>query len=165
MELLNNTGMLTGYTLGMDPDGRECLVVVVKGTFAIPRDKTQKAELIEDQCPIVEADSFVGEPGFSSPLFESDYAPVKHKCDVTLVGSAYAPGGRAVDMVRVGFTVGQLSKELHVLGDRHWTAGLSEYVPSQAVPFERRAFSYDIAFGGVDNFQSVAQMLDYLASR
>lgn len=36
MELLNATGMPAGYTLGMQPDGRELLVVAVKGTFTIP---------------------------------------------------------------------------------------------------------------------------------
>ena len=36
MELLNATKMTAGYTMGMRPDGRELLVVVVKGTFAIP---------------------------------------------------------------------------------------------------------------------------------
>ena len=35
MELLNATGMQAGYTMGMQPDGRELLVVAVKGTFTI----------------------------------------------------------------------------------------------------------------------------------
>jgi len=31
MDLLNATKMQAGYTMGMKPDGRELLVVVVKG--------------------------------------------------------------------------------------------------------------------------------------
>ena len=91
MQILNNTGMLTGYTMGMEPSGRECLVVVVKGTFEIPKAKSIKPRLLDEQMPIVESDTFTGEAGFSAPEFESDYAPIKHRCDVTLVGSAYAP--------------------------------------------------------------------------
>ncbi len=36
MDLLNATKMVAGYTLGVEPSGREHLVVVVKGTFALP---------------------------------------------------------------------------------------------------------------------------------
>ena len=42
MELINATGMQAGYTMGMQPDGRELLVVVVKGTFTIPKDPKQE---------------------------------------------------------------------------------------------------------------------------
>ena len=38
MELINATGMQAGYTMGLQPDGRELLVVVVKGTFTIPAE-------------------------------------------------------------------------------------------------------------------------------
>ncbi len=33
MELINATRMQAGYTMGMEPSGRELLVVVIKGTF------------------------------------------------------------------------------------------------------------------------------------
>ena len=36
MELINATRMVAGYTMGMEPSGRELLVVVIKGTFALP---------------------------------------------------------------------------------------------------------------------------------
>ena len=36
MELINATKFTAGYTLGMDPDGRERVVVVVKGTYELP---------------------------------------------------------------------------------------------------------------------------------
>ena len=37
MELINATRMLAGYTMGMEPSGRELLVVVIKGTFVLPK--------------------------------------------------------------------------------------------------------------------------------
>jgi len=152
MQILNNTGMLTGYTMGMEPSGRECLVVVVKGTFEIPKAKGIKPRLLDEQIPIVESDTFTGEAGFSAPEFESDYAPIKHRCDVTLVGSAFAPGGKPTDKVQVGFKVGNLSKVLNVLGDRYWLYNMAGYSPTKPIPFEKRTISYDIAFGGVDRF-------------
>ena len=72
MEFINATQMQTGYTLGMEPSGREYLVVVVKGTFTIPEDGCEP-ELAEQQVPLVEADTFTGEPGLSSTVYESDY--------------------------------------------------------------------------------------------
>ena len=93
MKLLNATRMQANYAMGMEPSGRELLVVVVKGTFQLPRPDEQVA-LAAEQAPLVDSDLFTGEPGFSAPLYESDYAPFKPRCDVLLNGSAYAPGGR-----------------------------------------------------------------------
>lgn len=109
MELLNATKMQAGYTMGMQPDGRELLVVVVKGTFAMPKG-TEHASLADVQVPLVEADVFSGQPGLSAPIYESDYAPIKPRCDVVLLGSAYAPGGRLAERVRVSLRVGEMEK-------------------------------------------------------
>ena len=138
--------------MGMEPSGRECLVVAIKGTFNIPKSRGEAPKLMEQQVPLVEADTFTGEPGFSSIEFEVDYAPIKHHCDVTLVGSAYAPGGQPVEQVQCGFKVGNVSKVINVYGERIWLIGATGYEISRAVPFTKRAISYDIAFGGVDRF-------------
>jgi hypothetical protein len=102
MELLNATKMVTGYTQGMLADGRELLVVVIKGTFDLPKNR-ENARLSAVQLPLVEADTFTGEPGFSAPLYESDYAPVKPYCDVILTsiicdkeGEIFACGQKGV---------------------------------------------------------------------
>jgi hypothetical protein len=36
MDLVNSTRMLAGFTVALEPSARECLVVVIKGTFRIP---------------------------------------------------------------------------------------------------------------------------------
>src|ERR1700679_737506 len=100
MQLLNATRMQAGYTMGMNPDGRESLVVAVKGTFNLPQNG-EEPQLAATQVPLVDSDVFTGEPGFSAPLYESDYAAVKPRCDVLLNGSAYAPGGRPAKRVTV----------------------------------------------------------------
>ncbi|SJM93104.1 DUF2169 family type VI secretion system accessory protein [Crenothrix polyspora] len=150
MELLNSTGMLDGYTMGMKPDGRELLVVAIKATFTIPKSG-EKPQLAEQQAPLIMADTFTGEPGYSAPFYEVDYSPIKHRCDVLLNGSAYAPQGRPARMVQVGMRVGTLVKTFNVVGDRCWNAGVV-ITPEPPAEFTVLPISYDKAFGGLDNF-------------
>ena len=119
MHLLNATNMQAGYTMGMKPDGREFIVVAVKGTFKIPKNG-DKPTLAEEQFPLVEADEYTGEPGLSAPLYESDYARYKPRCDVTLNGCAYAPGGKPAEKVGVTLSVGKMRKSFYVVGHRFW---------------------------------------------
>ena len=77
MELINATRMTAAYTMGMEPSGRELLVVVIKGTFELPHTPDQPLHLAAEQLPMVMADTFTGEPGFSAPLYEVDFAPCK----------------------------------------------------------------------------------------
>ena len=149
MDLLNATEMQAGYTMGTEPSGREHLVVAVKGTFAFP-DKGDEPPLADTQEPLVVADSFTGEAGFSAPIHEADYAPRKPRCDVLLNGTAYAPGGDAVDRLQVGLKVGAMTKSFHVVGDRQWKAsglGISAGRPER---FTTMPVTYDRAFGGTD---------------
>jgi hypothetical protein len=150
MELINSTRMVAGYTMGLEPSGRELLVVVVKGTFEIPKNG-EPVRLANEQLPLVMADTFTGEPGSSAPVYEVDFAPRKHRCDVLLNGSAYAPGGRPATRVEVGLSVNGMSKRFAVIGDRHWQSGLRGVTASAPEPFTVMPISYDRAFGGVDN--------------
>lgn len=149
MELINATRMVAGYTMGIEPSGRELLVVVVKGTFRIPKNG-EEVRLHEEQLPLVMADTFTGEPGFSAPMYEVDFAPRKHRCDVLLLGSAYAPSGRPTDRVAVGLRIGNWLKKFAVVGDRQWSCGTSGISATSPQPFAVKAFSYDVAFGGTD---------------
>jgi hypothetical protein len=149
MELINATRMTAGYTMGLDKSAREYLVVVIKGTFVLPR-AGEPVRLHEEQLPLVMADTFTGEPGFSAPVYEIDFAPRKHACDVLLVGSAYAPPGKQVTRSRVTLRVGNLVKTCEVVGPRVWNAGLARITPSEPGYFTQLPISYDTAFGGAD---------------
>jgi hypothetical protein len=149
VELINATKMPAEYTLGLDPDGRERVVVVVKGTFTLPLDGSQP-ELAEEQVPLVMADEFTGEPGFSAPLYESEFAPHKPRCDVVLNGSAHAPNGVPAYEMMVGVRVGPIEKFFNVVGDRVWQEDALGAQPSQHPAFSRMPISYDRAWGGVD---------------
>ena len=152
MELLNATRMVAGYNLGVEPSGRELLVIVVKGTFRIPPPDAPEVgfELHEAQLPLVMADTFTGEPGLSAPVYEVDFAPRKPRCDILLLGSAYAPGGRPATRVEVGMRIGRWSKTFAVVGARHWECGLSGAVATPPGAFVQQPISYDVAFGGTD---------------
>src|SRR5688500_18117567 len=153
MELLNATKMAAAYTMGMKPDGRELLVVVVKGTFIIP-GPNEVAQLAPLQAPLIMADEFTGEPGFSAPRYESDFPPIKPRCDVVLNGSAYAPGGRPARRVEVGLRVSSMIKSFAVVGNRRWEKGFFGVTATRAEPFVKMPISYDVAFGGVDKSEA-----------
>lgn len=151
MDLLNATKMIAGYTMGMKPDGRELLVVAVKGTFNIPHNG-ENPSLVDEQVPLIEADIFTGEPGFSAPVYETDYAPYKPRCDVLLNGSAYAPGGKPTKKVTVMLKVGSIKKSFNVIGNRVWEKTLGIFVAATPIkPFTVMPITYDNAFGGTDN--------------
>ncbi|MDM0117232.1 DUF2169 domain-containing protein [Variovorax sp. J22R133] len=152
MQLVNATRMVAGYTLGLEPSGRELLVVVIKGTFRFPRadEPAGHFALHDAQMPLVMADSFTGEPGFSAPVYEVDFAPRKPRCDVLLLGSAHAPNGRPTTRVEAGLRIGHWSKSLAVAGPRYWECGVGSVRASPPAAFLKQPISYDVAFGGTD---------------
>jgi hypothetical protein len=152
MNLINNTGMKADLTVAMDPTGREHVVVVVKGTFLIPDDGGEAVLAPpEQQVPLVMADTFTGAPGLSAPVYEAEFCLRKPRCDVLLLGTAYAPEGRPTARVRVGLKLGDWGKAFDVVGDRVWVQRGTTLGPSAPEPFTTMPITYDRAFGGVDD--------------
>jgi hypothetical protein len=152
MNLLNATKMQAAWTMGIDPTGREHVVVVAKGTFLIP-DDGGPVELApkEQQVPLVMADTFTAEPGYSAPVHEAEFAWSKPRCDVLVNGTAYAPEGRPAERVRVGMKLGAWQKVFDVVGDRVWVQRGLTPVPSSSQRFVSMPITYDRAFGGIDD--------------
>ena len=150
MRVLNQTPFVHQFTMGMDKAGREFLSFVVKGTFAFPERASDPPMPAAGQRPLVMADEYTGAPGFSAPLWESDFAFRKARCDVVLQGAAHAPGGRPAERVRVGIKVGGWSKQFDVVGQREWRVLGPAITATRPYPFTRQPFSYDTAFGGPD---------------
>ena len=96
------------------------------------------------------ADEYTGAPGFSAPLWETDFAHRKPRCDIVLNGAAYAPGRRPATRVRVGLKVGAWSKVFDVFGHREWRTRGPLFAATSPEPFLRRPISYDVAWGGID---------------
>jgi hypothetical protein len=151
MEFVNATRMTAGYNMGLEPSGRELLVIVVKGTFVLP-GPGDTVRLHDEQLPLVLADTFTGVPGLSAPFQEVDFAPRKRACDVLLTGHAHAPSARQVTRMRAGLRVGPMEKVFDVVGDRVWQAGLTTIGISPPRPFTEMLVSYDRAFGGSDRY-------------
>ena len=152
MELINATRMTAGFNMGLEPSGRELLVVVIKGTFRFPQagEAHDHFALHEKQLPLVMADTFTGEPGLSAPVYEVDFAPRKSRCDILLLGNAYAPQGHPATRVNVGLRVGTWEKRFTAVGPRHWDCGLATLRATPPEPFVTQPISYDVAFGGAD---------------
>lgn len=167
MELINATRMTAGFSMGLEPNGRELLVVVIKGTFRFPQpgELPSHFALHETQLPLVMADTFTGEPGSSAPVNEVDFAPRKPHCDVLLLGTAHAPHGRPTMRVETGVRIGSWSKRLAILGPRQWDCGLATLRATPAQPFVTQAISYDVAYGGVDlSHEDPAQHAAYMTN-
>lgn len=147
MDILNKTPYLCEPVLLLDRNGRDLLVVIIKGTFTF--EKTAGLKLADIQMPITKADEFYGEPNETSVRFESDIAPMKQGTDVIIIGHAYSKRKNA-SQVDVSLKVGSLEFTMRVFGDRHWRTVLFTPIPSAPEPFEKIPLTYDRAFGGKD---------------
>jgi hypothetical protein len=151
MQLVNATPFSATYSGGLLKSGRRCVVIVAKATFKMPESAREEPVVHETQVEPFFSDSFFGDPAKSAPKFETDFAPIKRRCDVILHGSAYAPHEEPAFEVSVGLQVGSVDKQFYVLGERHWEKDLFGGLrPSAINPFLRQPFSYDVAYGGTD---------------
>lgn len=150
MKVFNRPGYLHQHTMGMDVRGREFFVLVIKASFDFPERSGAHVRPASEHVPLIYADQATGEPGFSAPLWETDFAFRKPKCDIVLQGAAYAPEGRKVARVQVGLRVGGWQKSFHVVGHREWQVLGPSVRATDPYPFSKLAFGYDTAFGGVD---------------
>src|SRR5262245_48410116 len=80
-----------------DKSGSEWWLVAVRGTFDIGADG--EVTRAEKQQPIVFEPQYLGEPGFSSLRYDTDFVLRKPRTDVYLHATAHAPGGRAARSV------------------------------------------------------------------
>ena len=153
MEVINATRMPVACNMGLTVDGGELLVIVIKGTFVIPPNGSPVL-LADVQLPHVMADVFAGEPGFSAPLWEAEFAPWKQQCDISVIGHAHAREGMQVTDMLTRVRVGSLEKSVRVVGDRTWQWSLGKITTSAPRAFSQMALSYDGAFGGADRRHS-----------
>ena len=118
-----------------DKRGAEVWLVAVKGTFLVGPDGT--CQLAGKQEPVCLVPRFSGQPGASSPLYDTDLNHTKLGTDVVLNGHAHAPPGRAVPQLDVQLKVGEIDKTLRVFGDRVWQRGLTGLSPGHPERFCR----------------------------
>ncbi len=137
-------------------DGVECLVLVVAGSFVMPRPGHPSTEALppcDEQLSPHETDVYWGEPGKSSLRYETQAVYIRSMTDVLLHGHAWAPRGRRVNVVQVSVRVGHLQKRAVVSGTRVWQRGIVRAIPSDPLPFESLPLRYERSFGGTAGAQ------------
>ncbi|CAM2070544.1 DUF2169 domain-containing protein [Sulfidibacter corallicola] len=148
MKLVNHTPFAAERTVYQDPEGRDQLLVLLKATFDVGEDGTLGPA--EEQPPPRSSDTYRDEVGTSSILWENEMGPAKPATDIVMVGTAQAPGGRAVSQLGVSLKVGALEKTVMVTGERIWEDALTGAKPSAPRFFTQMPLIYELAYGGKD---------------
>jgi hypothetical protein len=134
-------------TIGLDREGRERYVVVVRKTW-----RWSSGGVLSQVGPesVVVDDIYDGDPGASSLVLESELVPIKPEVDVILAGEIVLP--RPVQQVTVRLVVGdRVNKAVRVFGDRLWDRTLTGSVaPDSPRSFDRMPISWTRSFGGTD---------------
>lgn len=148
MELINNTQYPAKIYQTISSDGCRFASIVVKASYAFPQHNNERARPAEQQEEILLSDVFAAEPGLSAPLFESDLAPHKPRCDVLVHANAYTENSKPETELIVAFKLGACEKRILVTGKRIWKKGILGLTPSKTEKFTRIPINYGLAFGG-----------------
>ncbi len=125
-------------------------VICVRATFDLTPDG--KLELANQQ-EIVLTDVYEGDPHRTPLIRVGDLIPYKPAADVTVIGTAYAPGGRPAESWEVAVAVGSHEEvRLRVHGPRRWEPTLKLLKPTWRLGLSLAAPSvpldYRFAAGG-----------------
>lgn len=146
--LRNNTPYAVERNWTRDEHGVHWWLVAVRATFTI--GARGQLRLADEQLPPTLLPEHHGRPGESSLRYDSDLLSRKPTTDILVVGSAYAPRGRAVASVPVVLRVDALEKQLVVHGERVYYDGIGGLTTTAPRPFVTRPLHYELAFGGGD---------------
>ena len=146
MKVVNETPLALGWIVGKIAPPRLAATFFVKGTFALQPNRA--AEWAADARPL-SGDVYVDDGSEAVLTYPSDFAPLKPRADVIIVGSAWAPGGKPMQTIPVSLRVGPLSKSLTVFGERRWKVDATGAVAvSDPLPIVSLPLMFRHAFGG-----------------
>ncbi|MBI3597294.1 MAG: DUF2169 domain-containing protein [Nitrospirae bacterium] len=147
MELINLSNFSVQPVIVMNNQGKETLLVVVKGTYVLDG---VRAYLNADQEKILMADEYNGEPGLSSIRYAGETTLFKPATDLIILGSAL-PRRRDEQSVDVVLQAGKIRKTVRVFGDRYWVGKKGSERISEPQPFDCMPLVFERAFGGIDD--------------
>jgi len=162
MEFVNPTPFPADLSLGekTEPDTTRLGQIVAKATYRVADDGSVTIDN-QEPMPVLAKD----EEAELGLLPRDDMVRVNHAFEVILLGAAYAPRRRPVEELLVSMSLGDVKRELAVIGDRYWLAGVHSTTPTKPVPFDRMPLTWDRAFGGtaeveidVDSFVDVCDV-------
>lgn len=130
-----------------DEKNAPILTMVLKASFDIKPDGALK--FAEQQIPVNLAGEHYGDPETTSYRYEPECAFVKENTDVAVIGNAISPKG-PVEKLLVQIRIGDLFKQIGVIGNRTWEKQAVGYRMSAIEPFTSMPLIYENAFGGWD---------------
>jgi uncharacterized protein YjbI with pentapeptide repeats len=104
---------------------------------------------LHDGKPVLEQELWqtIGEMLGKNDFF--DVGMPKQNAEVLVHGSYYSPEGEPVNASRVSVSLGEISKELLVFGNRYWIKGMGiGWGVSDPEPYTEMSITYSNAFGG-----------------
>lgn len=146
LQLENATPFEASLALFPNESGVDSLYVAVKATFSTAG---RQLAVSEEQQPLRAADEYWGEPGESSVRLPGDVHLCKPGTDILLVGTARHPDGRALEELLTRVYVGDVGREVLVVGDREWTGSYVGRAITSPEPFEEMPLTWELAYGGV----------------
>jgi hypothetical protein len=147
VEICNKTPHAAGFSVQLDKNAGEHLVVCVRGTWSI--DERGRLAPMAEPPEFQPVDECVGEPGLSSVRWEADLGPMKPGTDCALTGFAVAPKGKA-RTVNVAFRCGPVAKKARVTGERTTLFWFLRWWHAPAKSFQRVPLQWELAKGGSD---------------
>jgi hypothetical protein len=128
--------------------------VICKGTFDLVPGEARLAAFQEEPN---DHDNYWDDDPARSLYSPSDIVPFKTRCDVLLVGHAFAPQGEPVRSLVARLRVGEINKAIEVFGERLWTRdkGVRE-----GARFAKMPLRYERASGGPMSWNPVGVRTD-----
>ncbi len=134
---------LSAALAGLHRDGGFILGVVAKRTYIVDR---RGCHVAPEQTPLVEEPVYSEDQGILD--HDADVVLQRERADIIVQGHAYAPG---LDRFDVRITVGELTRDIAVFGDRRLERHRGQLTFTPAEPLEKIALSWQRAYGGVDH--------------
>src|SRR5712671_7403557 len=118
MRIATDETVLVGWTVSKIRPPQYAATFIVKGTYKLRPGQSATQEAVE-LAPLG-GDVHWDDDDAKSLKYASDFAPMKPRADLLLVGSAHAPGGVPAKSFVVRFRVGEFTKAIEVIGNRKW---------------------------------------------
>lgn len=130
-------------------DGMIMAVTAVRASYLVAADGTLQLANAQE---IAMNDIYEGDVRRTPLVRVSDLIPYKPAADVTVLGHAFAPGGRPAESWEAGITVGTHEARLRIHGPRQWEPTLKFLTPTwklgPTTPVTSVALDYRLAAGG-----------------